>query len=432
VRLQRDARIIPLHVLESLPLGGGIDARREEGDTIVATLEVKKEFHTRPVTRTRLESIDVVRGVIMIVMALDHTRDFFGIPGQNPTDLASATAPLFLTRFVTHFCAPVFFFLTGTGAYLSLRRRSPGELSRFLLTRGFWLIFLEVGLVRCFAYQFNVDYRMTMLVVLWVAGWAMIALSALVRLPAFVVTALGVLMIAGHNLFDSVRPASPLWSILHSPGFVVAGPEHAVFVAYPLIPWIGVTAAGYGLGQVYGWDTDRRRTFLLYLGLGLGLAFVVIRGINRYGDPAPWTRHNTAMFTVLSFLNTTKYPPSLLFLLMTLGPAILFLRSVDRGTPWILRPALVIGKVPLFYYVLHFALVHVLALVTCYVRYGSPHWMFESPDLAHYPITAPPGWGYSLPVVYLAWVFVVIAMYPLCRWFASLRQRRNDPWLSYL
>jgi uncharacterized membrane protein len=382
--------------------------------------------------RARLESIDVVRGVIMIIMALDHTRDFFGIPGQNPADLANATAGLFLTRWITFFCAPVFFLLTGTGAYLSLRRKSPGELSRFLLTRGLWLIFLEVVVLRCFAYQFNVDYRVTMLLVLWALGWAMITLAGLVRLPASVVTALGVLLIVGHNLFDSVKSASPLWSILHSPGVVLNTPAHVVFVAYPLIPWIGVTAAGYGLGQVYGWDTDRRRAFLLRLGLALSLAFLVIRGINTYGDPSRWTPQKTAVFTLLSFLKTTKYPPSLLFLLMTLGPAMLFLWSVDRGTPRLLRPALVIGKVPLFYYILHFALIHLLAVATCYVRYGSAHWMFESPDLAHYPFTAPPGWGYSLPIVYLGWALVVVAMYPLCRRFAALKQRRSDAWLSYL
>jgi uncharacterized membrane protein len=383
-------------------------------------------------SRARLESIDVVRGVIMILMALDHTRDFFGIPGQNPTDLANATAALFLTRWITYFCAPVFFLLTGTGAYLSLRRKSPSELSRFLFTRGLWLIFLEVVVLRCFAYQFNVDYRVTMLLVLWALGWAMIVLAALVRLPASVVTAFGVLLIAGHNLFDSVRSANPLWSILHAPGFVLNTPEHVIFVAYPLIPWIGVTAVGYGLGQVYGWDAGRRRTFLLRLGVALSLAFLVIRGLNIYGDPSRWTRQKTALFTVLSFLSTTKYPPSLLFLLMTLGPALIFLGCVDRGTPSVLRPALVIGKVPLFYYILHFALIHLLAVATCSVRYGSEHWMFESPDLAHYPFTAPPGWGYSLPVVYLVWALVVVAMYPLCRWFAALKARRSDAWLSYL
>lgn len=383
-------------------------------------------------TRTRLESVDVLRGVIMILMAIDHTRDYFGIPGQNPTDLSSATVALFFTRWITHFCAPVFFLLTGLGSYLSLRRRSPGELSRFLFTRGLWLIFLEVVVLRCFAYQFNFDYRVTLLIVLWALGWAMITLAALSRLPTPVVTAFGVLLIVGHNLLDSVKLANPLWSILYARGFVLNTPEHTVFVAYPLIPWIGVTAVGYGLGQVYRWDAERRRAFLLRLGIASSLAFVVLRALNVYGDPSRWTEQKTAVFTVLSFLNTTKYPPSLLFLLMTLGPALIFLGLVDGGTPRGLRPALVIGKVPLFYYVLHFSLIHLLAVVVCGLRYGAVHWMFESPDLEHYPFTTPPGWGFSLPGVYLAWAFVVLAMYPLCRWFAALKQRRSDAWLSYL
>jgi len=380
----------------------------------------------------RLESIDVVRGVIMILMALDHTRDFFGMPGQNPTNLATATASLFLTRWVTNFCAPVFFLLMGAGAYLAGRRRSPEHLSRFLLTRGLWLIFLEIGLARCFVYQFNVDYRLTMLVVLWALGWALVTLSLLTRLPGFAVTAFGVLLIVGHNLFDGVRWANPIWSILHAPGFVLNTPNHVVFVAYPLIPWIGVAAVGYSLGQVYRWDSARRRSFLLRLGLLLTLAFVVIRGLNAYGDPARWAPQKTAAFTVLSFLNTTKYPPSLLFLLMTLGPALLLLWAMDRGTPRILRPALTIGKVPLFFFLLHFALIHLLAIAVCFVQHGSAHWLFESPDLENYPFTAPPGWGCSLPLVYLLWAIIVITMYPLCRWYAELKQRRNDAWLSYL
>ena len=382
--------------------------------------------------RSRIESVDIVRGVIMIVMALDHTRDFFGIPGQNPTDLTTASPALFLTRWITFFCAPVFFLLTGTGAYLSLRRKSPKELSRFLFTRGLWLIFLEVVVMRCFAYQFNFDYKVTMLLVLWALGWAMITLSALVYLPASVVTAFGVLLIVGHNVLDSVKSANPLWVVLHSPGFVLNTPSHVIFAAYPLIPWIGVTAVGYGLGQIYRWNAERRRAFLLQLGIVAIVAFVVIRGINVYGDPSHWDGQKTAVLTACSFLNTTKYPPSLLFLLMTLGPAMIFLRAVDRGTPPVLRPALVIGKVPLFYYMVHFPLIHLLAVVVSYARYESAHWMFESPDLAHYPFSAPPDWGYPLPVVYLIWALVVVTMYPLCRWFAALKQRRGDAWLSYV
>jgi uncharacterized membrane protein len=382
--------------------------------------------------RKRLESVDVVRGVIMIIMALDHTRDFFGSPGVNPTNLATTTVALFLTRWITHFCAPVFFLLTGTGAYLSLRKRSPRELSRFLFTRGAWLIILELVVVRCAGFQLNVDYHVTLLLVLWALGWAMITLSALVRLPTAVASTFGVVLIAGHNLFDSVRSTNPIWVILHSPGFVLSAPGHVVFAAYPLIPWMGVTAVGYGLGQVYGWTPQRRQTLLLRLGLTLTAAFPVLRLINVYGDPSRWAGQKTAMFTVLSFLNTTKYPPSLLFLLMTLGPALLFLRAVDGHTPRLLRPALVIGTVPMFYFLLHLPLIHLLAVAVCYARYRAVHWMFESPDLAHYPFTAPPGWGYPLPVVYLVWALVVVTLYPLCRWFAALKQRRTDLWLSYM
>jgi uncharacterized membrane protein len=381
--------------------------------------------------RVRIEAIDVVRGVIMILMALDHVRDFFGNSGLNPTDPATTTVPLFFTRWITHFCAPVFFLLTGTGAYLSLRKQTKRELSRFLFTRGLWLIFLELTVTRCLGWQFNFDYHVTMLIVLWALGWAMIVLSALVYLPAPVVTAFGVVMIATHNLLDSIDSSNPLWSILHSPDVIVNRPGRIVRVIYVLIPWVGVTAAGYGLGQIYSWPSQRRKTLLLPLGAGLSAAFLVLRGINVYGDPERWSTQKSAVFTALSFLNTTKYPPSLLYLLMTLGPALIFLWAVDAGTPRWLRPALIVGKVPMFYYLLHIPLIHLLAIAVCYARYGQVHWMFESPTLRQFPITPPPGWGYSLPIVYLIWVVVVLTLYPLCRWFAGLKQRRSDAWLSY-
>ncbi|MEO7039848.1 MAG: heparan-alpha-glucosaminide N-acetyltransferase domain-containing protein [Gemmatimonadaceae bacterium] len=382
--------------------------------------------------RTRIESVDVVRGIIMIIMALDHTRDYFGIPGQNPVDLSKASAALFLTRWVTNICAPVFFLLTGTGAYLSLRRRSPAELSRFLFTRGLWLIFVEAVVMRCFAYQFNFDYRVTLLLVLWALGWSMIVLALLVRFPTFVATAFGIVLMAGHNLLDGVQSTNPLWVTLHSPGFLLNTPSHVVFSAYPLIPWIGVTAVGYSLGQLYAWTGDRRRAFLLRTGVALTVAFLVLRYINVYGDPVRWTAQKSPLFTVLSFLGVVKYPPSLLFLLMTLGPTLIMLRLFDERTPRAFEPALIIGKVPMFFYVIHFALIHLLAVITCLARFGSAHWMFESPDLGHYPFSAPPGWGYALPIVYLVWALVVTFMYPLCRWFASVKQRRTEWWLSYL
>ncbi len=384
-----------------------------------------------PVKRVRIESIDVLRGVIMIIMALDHVRDFFGSSGLNPTDPATTTIPLFFTRWITHFCAPVFFLLTGTGAYLSLRKKSKRELSWFLFTRGLWLIFLELVVVRCLGWQFNFDYHVLLLVVLWALGWAMITLSVLVYLPAWAVATFGVVMIAAHNLLDSVDSNNPMWTVLHSPNFLWSSPGHTVFVTYVLIPWVGVTAAGYGLGQIYSWPSARRKAFLLPLGIGLSAAFVILRAINIYGDPQPWATQRSAAFTVLSFLNTSKYPPSLLYLLMTLGPAIVFLWAVDAGTPRWLRPALTVGKVPMFYYLLHVPLIHLIAVAVCYARYGQVHWMFESPELRDFPITPPPGWGYSLPVIYLVWFCVVLALYQPCRWFAGVRQRRSDAWLSY-
>lgn len=387
---------------------------------------------TGSAARARLESVDLVRGVAMILMALDHTRDFFGITGQNPTGLASAGAALFLTRWITNFCAPTFFLLAGVGAALSLRHRSPAGLARHLFTRGLWLIFLEIVVLRCLAYQFNFDYRVTMLLVLWALGWSMITLAAFVRLPSVVAAFFGIVLVAGHNLLDSFRPASALWSILHAPGIAFAAGDHVVFVAYPLVPWIGVTAVGYALGKVYDWEPCRRRQFLAGTGLVLCAAFFAIRGFDDYGDPAHWRTQATPLMTALSFLDTTKYPPSLSFLLMTLGPVLLLLAIVDRPAPHLLRPVAVIGKVPLFYYVLHFALIHALAALFCEVRHGSMHWMAQSPDLAHYPFTPPPGWGFGLPLVYLTWGIVVTIMYPPCRWFAALKQRRRDEWLSYL
>ena len=384
-----------------------------------------------PGKRLRIESIDVVRGFIMILMAIDHTRDFFGPPGINPTDPATTTIPLFFTRWITHFCAPTFFLLTGTGAFLARRRKSTRELSQFLFTRGLWLIFLEIVVVRCFGWQFNFDYHVTILNVLWALGWAMIVLSGLVYWPTSAVAVFGLVLITCHNLFDSVESSNWLWTILHSPNFLLNRPGHIVLVAYALIPWAGVTAVGYTLGQIYSWPSNRRKRFLLPLGLGLMAAFCVLRAINHYGDPVPWSTQRSAAFTALSFLNTTKYPPSLLFLLMTLGPTALLLWAVDAATPPWLYPALIFGKVPMFYYLLHIPLIHTLALIVCYARYGQVHWMFESPGLGQFPVTPPPGWGYSLPFIYLIWAIVVVTLFPLCRWFAGVRQRRNNAWLSY-
>lgn len=384
----------------------------------------------------RLEAIDLLRGLIMVLMALDHARDFFGDLGAQPTDLAATTTGLFLTRWVTHFCAPVFFLLTGTGAALRLRGRPKRELARFLLTRGLWLIFLELVIMR-FALQFNVDYHVTVITVLWALGWAMIVLAVLIWLPLWAIAAFGAALVVGHNGLDSLDPGRlgpwrGLWLVLHQPGIVYNDGRSLVLVAYVLIPWVGVTALGYALGTVYGWGNAARHRLLLYVGCGLVVAFVLLRLSNLYGDPSPWVAQRTWLWTVLSFINVTKYPPSLLFLMMTLGPALLLLRVFDASTPRWLRPALVVGRVPLFFYVLHFFLIHLLAVATCYLRYGEAGGLVRSPDLGHFPFSAPQGWDMGLPAVYAMWVAVVLTMWPLCRWFGRVKRRRRDWWLSYL
>ncbi len=386
----------------------------------------------------RLESIDLLRGIVMVLMALDHSRDFFGDFAARPTDLATTTTALFYTRWVTHLCAPAFFLLTGVGAYLTGRRMRRPQLARFLLSRGLWLLVLELAVMR-FALQFNFDYQVTVITVLWALGWSMIVLAGLLWLPGWAIAALGIVLAAGHNALDDVGPAmaahpgalAALWVVLHQPGTLYQDDHVLVHVSYVLIPWVGVTALGYVLGRIYDWGAPDRQRLLSRLGLGLIAAFVLLRFSNVYGDPAPWSSQGTAARTLMSFLNTVKYPPSLLFLLMTLGPALLLLRAFDGGAPRWLRPALVLGQVPLFFYVLHFFLIHVLAVAASYLRYGEVARIFRSPDLAHFPFSSPPGWDLGLPMVYLVWVVVVAALYPLCRWYAALRRRHPAGWLSY-
>ena len=368
---------------------------------------------TKTYAVARIGAIDMVRGLAMILMALDHTRDFLGT-NANPVAVATTTAPLFFTRWITHFCAPTFFLLTGTSAWLSKRGRTAGQLSWHLLTRGAWLLLLELTLFR-FVLQFNFDYHTALLNVLWALGWALVFLSALVHLPRPAIAAFGIILIVGHNALDPIRSASPYWSLLHSPFFVLKTPVHAILAGYPLIPWVGVTALGYCLGVVYDWTSERRKHFLLHVGMALVVAFIAIRGVNIYGDPVPWAPTRP----LISFLNTNKYPPSLSFLLMTLGPALLLLRVLDGHTSPLLRAFSTYGKVPLFYFLVHFALIHLFAVVVCYSRFGEVHWMFESPSIARFPFTAPPGWGFSLPLVYLFWAIVVCCLYPVCSWYGG-------------
>jgi uncharacterized membrane protein len=390
-----------------------------------------------PFPTRRVDSIDVLRGAVMIIMTLDHVRDFFGAATANPTDLATTTVPLFFTRWITHFSAPVFFLLTGTGTFLSSRRMDRNALSRYLVSRGVWLIVLETVIMRCLGYQFNFDYRVTLLFVLWALGWSMITLALLVRFSPTVPLVFGLTLIVGHNLLDGVNPATfgalrPIWLILHQPGLLLPGPERWVLLAYPLIPWVGVTAVGYWCGQVFTWDAPRRRAFLVRAGILATLAFVVLRWTNLYGDPRPWAPQNSAAFTFLSFLNATKYPPSLLFLLMTLGPALLLLRALEGGVPRWLRPVEVLGRVPLFYFVLHITLIHLLALIAAAIRFGNVSFVFESPTPDKFPFTQPPGWPLSLPYIYALWFLVVALLWPLSRWYAEVKGKRRAWWMGYL
>lgn len=380
-----------------------------------------------PRASTRNASIDILRGLVMVVMALDHARDYFTGFDVDPTDLSTASAALFLTRFVTHYCAPVFVFLAGTAAYLSRAHgKSSGDLSRFLLTRGLWLIFLELTIVR-FCWLFNVSYHFSVLQVIWAIGCSMVVLAALVHLQTRTVAILGGAMVLGHNLLDGIHARALgrwgiAWSLVHEPQWnYELAPGYRLAVVYPLVPWIGVMALGYALGAVMMKPEDERRRILLRVGLGAILAFAVLRLSNLYGDPRPWSAQKNALFTFLSFLNCEKYPPSLCYLLMTLGPALVALALFEHARGAVARFFIVFGRVPLFYYVSHLLLIHAVS------------WAFARERFGHFPADGEQvALRFSLPCVYLVWLAVVFALFPLCRWFAGVKSRNKDVWLSYL
>lgn len=386
-----------------------------------------------PPKRSRIAAVDALRGLIIVLMAIDHIRDFFhaGAMVSSPTNLSTATAAVFLTRWITHFCAPVFAFTAGMGAFFWLERgHTKAQLSRFLWTRGLWLIFLELTVMRVAYYFAWTERYPILLLVFWSLGASMIVLAALVHLPVRALAAFSMAVIALHNLLDPVRGGA-LWTLLHSPGaFRFAG---AVFaVGYPLIPWFAVMAAGYCSAAIFRLDPLVRRRLLVRIALLLIAAFVVIRAMNRYGDPVPWTAQKSSLFTLFSFLNTTKYPPSLDFLLMTLGPSLLLLACLDARAPAFL---ITIGRAPLFFFVAHFYLIHALSVVFAYIRYGSSASRFiwnPPPSMGAPPGLFPSGYGYPLWVVYAVWVAVVLMLFPLCRRWAAWKASRRHWWLSYL
>jgi uncharacterized membrane protein len=381
--------------------------------------------------RPRLDAIDFLRGLVMVVMVLDHARDFFGGSGFNPRDVHDPV--LFLTRWITHFCAPVFVFLAGMSAFLyGNRGRSRAELATFLFTRGFWLVLIELTLVRL-GWTFNLSYDFVIFQVIWVIGASMMLLAGLIFLPRWTIAAVALALIAGHNLLDGVRAADLgdlgwLWMFLHDPGMLHPAPGMEMLALYSLIPWVGVMAAGYALGPVMLLEEKRRRHALLRIGCAVTAAFVLVRLANVYGDPQPWAVQDGLLATILSFVNAEKYPPSLVYLTMTIGPALILLGYFREAKGWVSRALVTIGRVPFLFYVAHIFLLHAMAVVLATLTLGETGWLFRGMPI----ITKPDGYGVALPVVYMLWIVAVLALYPLVRWFAALKQRRRDWWLSYL
>jgi len=399
--------------------------------------------------RARLSNVDLVRGLVMVVMALDHTRDFFyrGAAQGDPELLADPGLALFLTRWITHFCAPAFVFLAGTGAFLSLGRgRTTTQLSAFLASRGLWLILLEVTLVK-FGFFRTFSLQFTVFQVIWALGASMLVLAVLVHLPLRVIAAFGAVLVFGHNALDGVHVAgtgfmADVWRVLHEPGTLAFGRAPAegvnlfdqgtrdgpwqLYIRYPLIPWIGVMALGYAFGAMLQRPEMARRRIIWQLGGGAVVAFLLLRAFNIYGDARQFAVGSGAPQTLISFLNTQKYPPSLLYLLMTLGPTLLLLNVVEHAKGWWAQAFIIFGRVPLFYYLLHLPLINLLVLPAAMLKYG--------PGIVEQLASgAPPAdWGWDLSGTYLAWLAVVALLYPLCRWFAGVKARRRDWWLSYL
>ncbi|MEI9810794.1 MAG: heparan-alpha-glucosaminide N-acetyltransferase domain-containing protein [Bacteroidota bacterium] len=383
----------------------------------------------------RVESIDLLRGLIMIIMALDHVRDYFhaGAFIYEPTDLSQTNTILFFTRWITHFCAPVFMFLSGASAYLVGKRKGRQALAKFLLTRGLWLVFLELTVVN-FGWYFNFLPSIDFLVI-WALGISMIALAGFIYLPLPLVLTIGLIMVFGHNLLDNTHvhgdgALAVLWSLFHEARFFPF--EKTVFVGYPIIPWIGVMALGYCLGQLYQKEVNalKRKKLLLWMGTAAIVLFIVIRYTNAYGDASPWSSQNSRSFTILSFLNVSKYPPSLLYLLVTLGPALLFLAFTENIRSWFAERIKIIGRVPMFYYLVHLYLIHLAALVATYFCNHTPGDMILTGWISYQPQLG--GYGFSLGITYAVWLVMVVILYFLCRWYDRYKKNHQQWWLSYL
>jgi uncharacterized membrane protein len=389
--------------------------------------------------KQRISSIDIMRGLVMVIMALDHARDFFYFGGfaTDPTNLTTTTPQLFFTRWITHYCAPTFVFLAGTSIFLNLQKKNKKDLSMFLLSRGLWLIVLELIVVR-FGIVFNFYYDVIFFQVIWVIGASMMCMAGLIHLNYKTIVAIGLIIVFGHNIFDSLQlqPGDSffgVWTVLRQSGFVTLTENNALFVIYPLLPWLGIMILGFGLGKLYSgeFNKEERNKLLMILGFSAIALFVTLRFINLYGDPAPWSGQKNGMFTFLSFINTTKYPVSLMYTLMTLGPMLVILAQMERVSFSFLKPFHVFGRVPMFYYVLHFMLIHLISLILFMNKTGRSLSEIDFHFNKSFGGITAEG-GYSLAITYLLWAAVVIFLYPLCVWYNRYKSTNKHWWLSYI
>ncbi len=385
-------------------------------------------------TKNRIESLDLLKGLVIVIMALDHVRDYFHYSSFffDPTDPALTTIPIFFTRFITHFCAPAFSFLAGISAFIVGRKKTSAELSNFLIKRGLWLVFVEL-VIMSFGWYFDIGFRTVGFGVIWVLGISMILLAGLIHLPKKVILIFSCVLIFGHNLLDNIHfEGSILWTFLHERGPFLTTTDHIFRVGYSIIPWVAVMSLGYCFGSFYDktYEPAKRKKLFNIIGISAIVFFVIIRGINIYGDLLPWKDYGNLKQTLFSFFNLTKYPPSLSFLLITLGGAFLFLANSEKIKGKIVNFFCVFGRVPFFFYIVHIYFIHFLALIVAeFTGFG-----WQKMILPAFPtrVEELKGFGFNLAIVYLIWVFVIVLLYPLCKKFDTYKQNHKDKWwLSY-
>lgn len=394
---------------------------------------------TLPLQKPRVQSIDLLRGLVMIIMALDHARDFFhaaSISGVQPLDFANTSPMLFFTRWITHFCAPVFVFLSGTSVYFVSQRKSKPEVSRFLLTRGIWLMLMELTIVDL-GWVFNLRFDYVVGAVIWVLGLSMVVLAVLIHLPRNILFITGLIIVFGHNLLDPFDGGVTdtfggfIYSVLHVPHEFDIDSGHTFLLLYPLLPWVGVMALGFIFGELYksGFDPSRRKKILVMLGSGCILLFILLRSKDFYGEPVHWKTQSSDIFTFLSFINASKYPPSLLYLLMTIGPAMLFLAFTENWRNKLAQVIIVFGRVPFFYYLLHIFLLHSMAYI---LFLATGHHLSEIVTQKGFGSEFPPGFGVHLWQMYLLWIGAVMLLYFPSKWYDKYKSTHTNWWLSYL